>query len=310
MVPPKPKEETVPSAAPASGPRCTPSTPPRSADATCPLATRSCALEGARRSSSAPHSRSSPAVPAAASACPALALIPPTDAACSERKASAAASTASPSGVPVPCASHAPLAAARLERARVASSSARCAPPLGAARARRHCRTPRAAADGGGAARLGTRIAVGACVEGEAPAASRGHPGDSVGGTRRRQQHQVHCRHERRRHLLAGCRLGRAREHRAVRRHEAGGARRVVRDGTSVQAQHKGEAARRNGRRAARRGESGPAASARLAVGVERKRGDGFELPRGEADVHADGRRGQRCAPRARDHERLVAALE
>mmetsp|Transcript_24987 Transcript_24987/g.80744 ORF Transcript_24987/g.80744 Transcript_24987/m.80744 type:complete len:359 (-) Transcript_24987:1493-2569(-) len=122
MVPLYPKEETVPVVCPPPGlARLGPGTngagcthraveqhpPALSAAATCGLSRQSWAFVGASRPVRSPQSWMSPAAPAAASACPALALIPPMAARAKAPNASADASTASPSGVPVPCASQA-----------------------------------------------------------------------------------------------------------------------------------------------------------------------------------------------------------
>ena len=84
---------------------------PSTAEPTCGLMRRSCALGGARASSSPAASRSSPASPAAGSAWPQFALRLPTQSggdgarAASTAAASERTSIGSPSGVPVPCAS-------------------------------------------------------------------------------------------------------------------------------------------------------------------------------------------------------------
>ena len=121
--------------------------------ATSGLSTRRCALPAAAPCPRTIRQRSSPAWPEGASVWPTHALAAPTSSPAEAEggppavaaEVSAPASVGSPSAVPVPCASSAPSARGDPSPARDehASSSARCAEPLGAVRLalRPSCRT-------------------------------------------------------------------------------------------------------------------------------------------------------------------------
>eukprot|EP00964_Phaeocystis_antarctica_P070323 scaffold42803_cov69-Phaeocystis_antarctica.AAC.1 len=184
--------------------RCTQTTtrrPPAHPPRPAPSPPGHCAFGATSLRASPAASTNSPAIAAAVSPCPPIALTLLTTSgacasprACSSAACSEPASIGSPSAVPVPCASsRATSAAATPASASAACSSARCAVPLGAVRLALlpPCRGPRRQLQHHCTARLAAHVAVRAVVKRVAPPSCRRHARHSESEVNMRREHEV-----------------------------------------------------------------------------------------------------------------------